>query len=206
MAIAITSILAIVFLCLYISKMQDYTSLQKDNQWLKEQQGRNSSKADSEDTKDRTLDPETAMEAIRYNGFVPEMDGHWITFMSQGEHFAIDAERFPVLVLMKHYNLDRKEYDMDLMHKAAHQVSDDIIMGKVLFTGDEEDGIAFQIAAIENKYGHFKDSLTRYINIIDEAQARMSHIYNEMDQKQKEAVSIMPNLTASASSEKKVMS
>lgn len=206
MAIAITSILAVVFLCLYISKMQDYTSLQKDNQWLKEQQGRNSSKEDSEDTKDRTLDPETAMEAIRYNGFVPETDGHWITFMSQGEHFAIDAERFPVLVLMKHYNLDRKEYDMDLMHKAAHQVSDDIIMGKVLFTGDEEDGIAFQIAAIENKYGHFKESLTRYINIIDEAQARMSHIYNEMDQKQKEAVSIMPNLTASASSEKKVMS
>ena len=167
MAIAITSILAVVFLCLYISKMQDYTSLQKDNQWLKEQQGRNSSKVDSEDTKDRTLDPETAMEAIRYNGFVPETDGHWITFMSQGEHFAIDAERFPVLVLMKHYNLDRKEYDMDLMHKAAHQVSDDIIMGKVLFTGDEEDGIAFQIAAIENKYGHFKESLTRYINIID---------------------------------------
>lgn len=206
MAIAITSILAIVFLCLYISKMQDYTSLQKDNQWLKEQQGRNSSTADSEDTKDRTLDPETAMEAIRYNGFVPETDGHWITFMSQGEHFAIDAERFPVLVLMKHYNLDRKEYDMDLMHKAAHQVSDDIIMGKVLFTGDEEDGIAFQIAAIENKYGHFKDSLTRYINIIDEAQARMSHIYNEMDQKQKERLAIVPQYAAGASGEKKLMS
>lgn len=206
MAIAITSILAVVFLCLYISKMQDYTSLQKDNQWLKEQQGRNSSKVDSEDTKDRTLDPETAMEAIRYNGFVPETDGHWITFMSQGEHFAIDAERFPVLVLMKHYNLDRKEYDMDLMHKAAHQVSDDIIMGKVLFTGDEEDGIAFQIAAIENKYGHFKESLTRYINIIDEAQSRMSHIYNEMDQKQKERLAVVPQYAAGASGEKKVMS
>lgn len=206
MAIVITSILAVVFLCLFISKMQDYTSLQKDNQWLKEQQGRNFSKADSEDTKDRILDPETAMEAIRYNGFVPETDGHWITFMSQGEHFAIDAERFPVLVLMKHYNLDRKEYDMDLMHKAAHQVSDDIIMGKVLFTGDEEDGIAFQIAAIENKYGHFKESLTRYINIIDEAQARMSHIYNEMDQKQKERLAIVPQYAAGASGEKKLMS
>lgn len=206
MAIAITSILAVVFLCLYINKMQDYTSLQKDNQWLKEQQAHIPAKAETEETKDRTLDQETAMEAIRYNGFVPETDGHWITFMSQGEHFAIDAERFPVLVLMKHYNLDRKEYDMDLMHKAAHQVSDDIIMGKVLFTGDEEDGIAFQIAAIENKYGHFKDSLTRYINIIDEAQVRMSNIYNEMDQKQKERLAVVPQYAAGTSGEKKVMS
>ena len=92
------------------------------------------------------------------------------------------------------------------MHKAAHQVSDDIIMGKVLFTGEAEDGIAFQIAAIENKYGHFKDALTRYINIIDEAQSRMSHIYNEMDKKQKEAVSTMPQLAAGSSGDKKMMS
>ena len=146
------------------------------------------------------------MEAIRYNGYVPEADGHWITFMAQGEHYAIDADRFPVMVMMKHYNLDRKEYDMDLMHKAAHQVSDDIIMGKVLFTGEEEDGIMFQITAIENKYGHFKDCQTRYISIIDESQSRMSQLYNDMDAKQKENLSLYPQLGTGASGDKKVMS
>ena len=203
---AITTIAAFVFFFFYICKSQDCTSLERDNKWLKEQREQAPEPVAVDDVDNHPLNKETAMEAIRYNGYVPEADGHWITFMAQGEHYAIDADRFPVMVMMKHYNLDRKEYDMDLMHKAAHQVSDDIIMGKVLFTGEEEDGIAFQIAAIENKYGHFKDCLTRYINIIDESQSRMSQLYNEMDAKQKESLSVYPQLGAGASGDKKVMS
>lgn len=189
-----------------MSKCQDYKALERDNKWLKEQREQAPEPVAVDDVDDHPLDKETAMEAIRYNGYVPEADGHWITFMAQGEHYAIDADRFPVMVIMKHYNLDRKEYDMDLMHKAAHQVSDDIIMGNVLFTGEEEDGIAFQITAIENKYGHFKDCLTRYISIIDESQSRMSQLYNDMDAKQKENLSVFPQLGAGASGENKVMS
>ena len=193
-------------LALYVSKSQDYKALERDNKWLKEQREQAVDPVALDDVDNHPLDKETAMEAIRYNGYVPEADGHWITFMAQGEHYAIDADRFPVMVMMKHYNLDRKEYDMDLMHKAAHQVSDDIIMGKVLFTGEEEDGIMFQITAIENKYGHFKDCLTRYISIIDESQARMSQLYNDMDAKQKENLSVFPQLGTGASGDKKVMS
>ena len=206
MVIAIISIVAAVLLALYVSKSQDYKALERDNKWLKEQREQAPEPVAVDDVDNHPLDKETAMEAIRYNGYMPEADGHWITFMAQGEHYAIDADRFPVMVMMKHYNLDHKEWDMDLMHKAAHQVSDDIIMGKVLFTGEEEDGIAFQITAIENKYGHFKDCLTRYINIIDESQSRMSQLYNEMDAKQKESLSVYPQLGAGASGDKKVMS
>lgn len=206
MVIAIISIVAAVLLALYVSKSQDFKALERDNKWLKEQREQAPEPVAVDDVDNHPLDKETAMEAIRYNGYVPEADGHWITFMAQGEHYAIDADRFPVMVMMKHYNLDRKEYDMDLMHKAAHQVSDDIIMGKVLFTGEEEDGIAFQITAIENKYGHFKDCLTRYISIIDESQSRMSQLYNDIDAKQKENLSVFPQLGAGASGEKKVMS
>lgn len=206
MVIAIISIVAAVLLALYVSKSQDYKALERDNKWLKEQREQAPEPVAVDDVDNHPLDKETAMEAIRYNGYVPEADGHWITFMAQGKHYAIDADRFPVMVMMKHYNLDHKEWDMDLMHKAAHQVSDDIIMGKVLFTGEEEDGIAFQITAIENKYGHFKDCLTRYISIIDESQSRMSQLYNEMDAKQKETLSVLPQLGTGASGDKKVMS
>lgn len=206
MVIAIISIVAAVLLALYVSKSQDYKALERDNKWLKEQREQTPEPVAVDDVDNHPLDKESAMEAIRYNGYVPEADGHWITFMAQGEHYAIDADRFPVMVMMKHYNLDRKEWDMDLMHKAAHQVSDDIIMGKVLFTGEEEDGIMFQITAIENKYGHFKDCLTRYISIIDEFQSRMSQLYNDMDAKQKESLSVYPQLGTGASGDKKVMS
>ena len=206
MAIVITSILAILFLCLYISKTQDYSSLQKDNHWLKEQHELARTKSIEDSANEEPLNQDTAMKAIRFNGFVPEADGDWIKFMSQGERFLIDTGRFPVLVLMKHYNLDQAEYDMDLMRKAAHQVSDDIIMGKVFFTGDNEDGIAFQLVSIENKYGHFRDSLSRYINIIEETQSRMSHIYNEMDKKKKEIMSIPRQIVAGEGGEKKILS
>ena len=148
MIIAIISIVAAIFLALYVSKIQDYKALERDNERLKEQREQMPKPTAVDDVDCLPLDKESAMAAIRYNGYVPEAEDHWITFMAQGEHYAIDADRFPVMVMMKHYNLDHKEWDMDLMHKAAHQVSDEIIMGKVLFSGEDEDGIMFQITAI----------------------------------------------------------
>ena len=206
MVLTIISIVAAVLLALYVSKSQDCKALEWDNKWLNEQRKHTQEPVAVDDVDNHPLDKETAMEAIRYNGYVPEANDNWITFMIQGEHYAIDSERFPVMTMMKHFGLDHKEWDMDLMHKAAHKVSDDIVMGKVLFTGEEEDGIAFQIAAIENKYGHFKDCLTRYIEIINESQSRMSQLYNEMEAKQKERLSVFPQVGAGASGDKKVMS
>lgn len=208
MAIAFISIVTVIFLALYVSMSQDYKALERENKWLKEQRDRVPEPLAVDEVDLHPLDEESAMEAIRFNGFVPEADEHWITFMSQGERYVIDAERFPVMVMMRHYNFAPKDYDMDLMHKAAHQVSDDLIMAKVRFTCEEEDeaGIFFQIAAIENKYGHFKDCLTRYISIIEESQARMSKLYDDMYAKQKEALSVLSQLGTGASGEKKVMS
>lgn len=206
MVIAIISIAAAIFLSLYVSKYQDYKTLERDNRWLKEQRELMPEHVSVDDVDNHPLDEDNALEAIRYNGYVPESDGNWISFMVQGERYLIDAGRFPVMVMMKHYNLERSEYDMDLMHKAAHQVSDDLIMGKVLFTGEDEDGIAFQITAIENKYGHFKECFTRYINIIEESQSRMSSLYNDMIAKRDKNLSMFPQLGAWASGDKKVVS
>lgn len=206
MVVVIMFIVVAVILALFVSKNQDYKRLERDYLKLKSQQEQVREPVFVDDVDNHQLDKESVMEAIRYNGYVPDAEEHWITFMVQGEHYAIDADRFPVMVMMKHYNLDHNEYDMDLMHKAAHQVSDELIMGKVLFTGEEEDGIAFQITAIENKYGHFKDCLTRYISIIEESQARMSKIYNDMEAKRKEGLTMFPQIGPDAKSEKKVLS
>ncbi len=199
MTIAYISVVATIFLALYVSKCLDYKVLEKQRERMPEPVA-------VDDMDLRPLDIASAMEAIRFNGFVPEMDGHMITFISQGDHYFIDAERFPVLVLMKYYNVDHSKWDIDLMYKAAHLVSDELIMAKVIFIGEQEDGISFQITAIENKYGHFKDCLTRYISIIEESQARMREIYNDLYAKQKERLSMFPQLGTEATSEKKIMS
>lgn len=95
--------------CLVCKQVQDYKLLEKDNKLLKEQRDRMPEPVAVDEVDLHQLDKESAMEAIRFNGFVPEANEHWITFMSQGEHYAIDADRFPVMVMMKHYNLDHND-------------------------------------------------------------------------------------------------
>ena len=206
MEIAIISIVAAVLLAMYVVKSRDYKQQERDNRWLDGQHENMQAHVAVDDVDSHQLDKETAMEAIRYNGYVPDADDRWIIFTVRGEQYAIDSGRFPMMVLMRHYSLDHNDWDMDLMHKAAHQVSDELIMCKVLFCGEDEDGIVFQLSAIEDKYGHFKDCLTRYISIIEESYARMSEIYNEMCAKRKEERSLSPQLGTGASGEKKVMS
>lgn len=206
MEIAIISIVAAVLLAMYVVKSRDYKQQERDNRWLDGQHENMQAPVAVDDVDSHQLDKETAMEAIRYNGYVPDADNRWIIFTVRGEQYAIDSGRFPVMVLMRHYSLDHNDWDMDLMHKAAHQVSDELIMCKVLFCGEDEDGIVFHLSAIEDKYGHFKDCLTRYISIIEESYARMSEIYNEMCAKRKEGRSLSPQLGTGASGEKKVMS
>lgn len=204
----ITSItLAVTFLILYVASVQDYASLKKDNEWQKQQlndinrdnellqkrleESQVSAQSQprpaaanvtSSDYDSRPLNKETLMEAIRYNGYIPVEDGKWVTFMVQGEQFSVDTERLPILWMIKTYCLDRSAYDMDIMHQAAHRVSDELCMGKVLFYGKDEDRISFQFATIEKTFGQFRDKLSWFIAIISEAQNTMGQRYEEMKQ------------------------
>ena len=80
MVIAIISIVAAIFLALYVSKSQDYKALERDNKWLKEQRNREPEPVAVDEVDLHQLDKESAMEAIRFNGFVPEADEHRILF------------------------------------------------------------------------------------------------------------------------------
>lgn len=197
---------AVLFLLLYGFKRQDCKALERENRWLREQRDRMPEPVSVDDMDQRPLDISSAMDAIRYNGFVPESVEHWITFMNQGERYYINAESFPVLVMVKQYGIDSKEFDIPLMHKAAQQVVDELIMVKIHFAAEDEDeGVVFRITSIENKYGHFKDCLPRYISIIEDSRERMGQIYNDMVAKQKE-MSMPAQLGIGASNDKKLMS
>lgn len=165
-------------------------TLKYDNEKLKKNAVQTStvSAASVDDQDSRRLDRELIMEAIRYNGFVPEVDTdeNWIFFKKLGLTYGIVTERLPMFIIMRHYDLDKNEWNMELLHQAAHKVSDDIIMAKVLLTGEDEDGISFQLTSFEDDYDHLKDFLCQYLSIIDESYARLFDIYNELENKKSE--------------------
>ena len=166
------------------------------------------SAASVDDQGSRRLDRELIMEAIRYNGFVPEVDTdeNWIFFKKLGLTYGIVTERLPMFIIMRHYDLDKNEWNMELLHQAAHKVSDDVIMAKVLLTGEDEDGISFQLTSFEDDYDHLKDFLCQYLSIIDESYARLFDTYNELENKKSEMTLTNQGQSLNMTGSKKVVS
>lgn len=166
------------------------------------------SAASVDDQDSRRLDRELIMEAIRYNGFVPEVDTdeNWVFFKKLGLTYGIVTERLPMFIIMRHYDLDKNEWNMELLHQAAHKVSDDIIMAKVLLTGEDEDGLSFQLTSFEDDYDHLKDFLCQYLSIIDESYARLFDIYNELENKKSEMSLTNQGQSLNMTGRKKVVS
>lgn len=166
------------------------------------------SAASVDDQGSRRLDRELIMEAIRYNGFVPEVDTdeNWIFFKKLGLTYGIVTERLPMFIIMRHYDLDKNEWNMELLRQAAHKVSDEIIMAKVLLTGEDENGISFQITSFEDNYEHLKDFLCQYLSIIDESYARLFDIYNELENKKSEMTLTNQGQSLNMTGSKKVVS
>lgn len=207
---SIVAFIAIVFILLYMKENEKCEDLKYENDKLKKNavQASTVSAASVDDQGSRRLDRELIMEAIRYNGFVPEVDTdeNWIFFKKLGLTYGIVTERLPMFIIMRHYDLDKKEWNMELLRQAAHKVSDEIIMAKVLLTGEDENGISFQITSFEDNYEHLKDFLCQYLSIIDESYARLFDTYNELENKKSEMTLTNQGQTLNMTGAKKVVS
>lgn len=207
---SIVAFIAIVFILLYMKENEKCEDLKYENDKLKKNavQASTVSAASVDDQGSRRLDRELIMEAIRYNGFVPEVDTdeNWIFFKKLGLTYGIVTERLPMFIIMRHYDLDKNEWNMELLHQAAHKVSDDIIMAKVLLTGEDEDGISFQLTSFEDDYDHLKDFLCQYLSIIDESYARLFDIYNELENKKSDMSLTNQGQSLNMTGSKKVVS
>ena len=207
---SIVAIIALIFILLYMKENEKCETLKYDYEKLKKDATQASVvKAASVGEYDRCrLDRDLIMEAIRFNGFVPEGDAdeNWIFFKKQGDTYGIVTERLPLFTIMRHYDLDKNEWDMELLHQAAHKVADDIIMAKVLITSEDEDVISFQLTSFEDDYGHLKDFLCRYLSIIDESYFRLVDAYNELEKRRNEALPTDHRLSLNMTDSKKVLS
>ena len=189
--------LAVTFLCLYVCAAQDKASLNKDNEWLRKQRDE-SSKAPAvtqttepvvtkavEDTDKRIMDKDAVMEAVRANGYAPVDEDDYVSFIRGDYKFAIIVDRFPFVAVACGFNVEKKDWNFNAVKKAARNVTERYMLGKVLFEehSDDDNDLIFQVSAIEKQYGHFRNSLENYIGVISDIENSFRKEYNELEEK-----------------------
>lgn len=135
---------------------------------------------------DEPLTVEGIEAAVRHAGYVPDTSDDWVRFMVAGERFFIDTSRLPQIFISRYYNVQTSEWDMELLKKAAHLMSDDLIMVKAIFD-EKSDGttLRFFVAAMDRNYPSFRDNLMSYLGIISDGNRRMTEIYNKLEEEKK---------------------
>ena len=151
------------------------------------------------------LTVEKIADAIRMEGFFPETEEDGVRFKAQGEIFYIDAGRLPLIFLLKSYNVDPKDWEMDLLRDAAHLMSDELIMVKATFL-DEGRTLNFFVAAQDRNYESFRANLTNYMHILEDGQRKMNEEYHRLVDEKREAALAANPVIPSTQSENKVLS
>ena len=152
-----------------------------------------------ESVKKKTIDKENTLlvvpvstegieEAIRHAGYVPDNNENIVRFMVAGEVFFVDASRLPSIFVLKQYDINPNEWEMDLMKQAAHLMSDELMMVKATFYEDKEGTtLRFFVAALDANNASFRENLTRYLRMIEGGRSEMNDIYEKLVKEKREA-------------------
>lgn len=172
-------------------------------------------KAEEDDVVRKPLNTESVRIALRYNGFSPETSGtdldDWETvrFKVEDTFFRIDTSHLPFLTLELGFRM-AKEEDIDLMYRAAREVTAGIFIGKVnILRGEEESAVVFQAEFIADGYLYFRDNFKEYLNIVIETHKRFFDTYNNLKEEKKKDLDLvdrMVNRVRSGADQKKVLS
>ena len=126
-------------------------------------------------------------DAIRMEGFSPEIKGNLVCFKAQGEDYYFDTERLPMFFLVKGYNVDPSVWDIDILRFAAQKMSNDLVMVKAGLSDDDRT-LNFFIAAQDRNYESFRANLVYYLHILNDGQQKLAQEYNRMVEEKKNAV------------------
>ena len=137
-------------------------------------------------TAEAPLTVEDVETAVSRAGYVPYTSDNKVQLMVDDRQFTIDTSRLPQLLICSDGVVQTSEWDMDLLKKAAHLTSDDLIMVKAVFHEHPDSTILnFYIAAMDRNYLSFRANLMTYINAINVGIIRIHEIYDQlMEEKQ----------------------
>ena len=206
----IISIVLCVVLCSFLRDRKE--EIDKLNGDMKQQQETNLEllkripvTSEGEAGRAEPLDVGKIADAVRMEGFFPEVEETGVRFKGQGESFYIDAERLPLFFIVKSYNVDPDNWEMDILRDAAHLMSDALILVKATFSDDGRT-LNFFVAAQDRNYESFRANLTHYMRIIEDGQRKMNEEYNRMVDEKREAALKANPVMPSVQHENKILS
>ena len=153
----------------------------------------------------KPLTVDTIVDAVRFNGFIPEKNNETVSFRAQGENYQIEAERLPLFFIVKGFNVNPEEWDQDLMREAAAKMSDEIAIVKA-DVSDDGKVLRFFVGAHDRNYESFRDNLTPYLSILESGQRFFRNEYDRMENEQKEASLSAQPIIPPARQDNKVLS
>ena len=186
---------------------QQRTKLFEENCEMKARQELAAESAVPGQSDSQSLTVDDVVESVRFAGYVPEKGEGWIRFMISGAPYLIDTGRLPQIFVVRDFDVDTKEWEMDLLKHAAHLMSDELIMIKAIFFEDAEGcELRFFVAAMDRNYASFRDNLTRYIGLIQQGQAKMNEIYENLVKEKRDAAIATNPFKPASQTENKVLS
>ena len=140
-------------------------------------------KKDDKEAAGKPVTMDSVCTALRHNGFSPEIpdknDSHMVHFKINDTSFRIDTSRLPFLVLELGYSLDPAEEDVELMRRAAAEITTGIFIGKVNILSDGQ-AVVFTAEWLCDSYTQLRDTFNRYMDVVLEARKRYFESYKKM--------------------------
>ena len=130
---------------------------------------------------------------LRENGYRPtgpdaEPDERQLlTFNIEDTRFHVDVTRLPFLILELGYSLDPAKEDIDLLNRAAYEVTSGIFFGKAIILGEGQ-AVVFQAEMLCDTEAHLRDNFRRYMDIVGETRRRFYDTYQKLKEEKKQAV------------------
>ena len=143
--------------------------------------------------KDGTLTIDGIAEALVAAGYElkERVADQGMTFTKDGHLYVLDTRNMPRFCISINYQIDPKEWDLERMQHAAHQLSDRFIMVKAFVDTDlDEEGnmtLSFRLIAMDRTYRSFTENLEEYLGILDRGSLRMREIYEHIEKERGDA-------------------
>ena len=151
------------------------------------------------------LTVEKIADAVRIEGFFPEVDENLVIFRVQGKTYYIDGNRLPLVFLVKPFDINPNELEMDIFREAAHKMSDRLVMVKATVSDDGKH-MRYFVAARDRNYDSFRANLTTYMGFLEDGQRLMNEVYDKLVyEKRKVAIEARP-IVPPAKQDSKIMS
>ena len=162
------------------------------------------------DREDQELTPGKISDALQYYGYEHRTAPDCIRFKVENLVYCIDITRMPLFTLSLEFAVNDREYNLERMKRAAHLMSDSLVMAKADVDETPDDkgdkSVVFYLVAMDRNYASFRSNLSRYLSIINEGRRRLLDFYENIEKEESEKLSNISAFLPASTQETKIIS